>query len=64
MNNKIKNDYAYCSGVACKMRKQCNRYLPDPPDARLWWIDVKYKEETGECVHFQPVTQQQSAISK
>ena len=35
MNNEIKNDYAYCSGVACKLRKQCKRYLPDPPDAPL-----------------------------
>ena len=28
-------DYAYCSGVACKLRKSCKRYLPDPPDAML-----------------------------
>ena len=49
----ISNDYAYCSGVACKLRKQCNRYLPDPPDARLWWVQEKYQEETGSCPHFE-----------
>lgn len=53
MNNEIKNDYAYCSGVACKLRKQCNRYLPDSPDAPLWWVPVEYREETGRCVHFE-----------
>ena len=52
MNNEIKNDYAYCSGVACKLRKYCKRYLPDPPDARLWWVPVEYREEIGTCIHF------------
>lgn len=53
MNNEIKNDYAYCSGVACKLRNQCKRYLPDPPDAPLWWVPVEYREETETCIHFQ-----------
>ena len=52
MNNEIKNDYAYCSGVTCKLRKQCKRYLPDPPAAPLWWVPVEYREETGTCIHF------------
>lgn len=53
MNNEIKNDYAYCFGVACKLRNHCKRYLPDPPDAPLWWVPVEYREETGICVHFE-----------
>ena len=53
MNNEIKNDYAYCSGVACKLRNQCKRYLPDPPDAPLWWVPVEYREETERCPHFE-----------
>nr|DAS71206.1 MAG TPA: hypothetical protein [Caudoviricetes sp.] len=31
--NNIKNDYAYCSGIACVLRQTCQRY---PPDARLY----------------------------
>ena len=53
MNNEIKNDYAYCFGVACKLRNQCKRCLPDPPDAPLWWVPVEYREKTGTCVHFE-----------
>lgn len=45
---EISNDYAYCSGVACKLRKYCKRYLPDPPDTRLWWVQEKYQEENWE----------------
>ena len=29
------------------------RYLPDPPDAPLWWVPVEYREKTGRCVHFE-----------
>jgi len=39
--------------VACKLRNQCKRYLPDPPDAPLWWVPVEYREETRTCVHFE-----------
>ena len=49
----ISNDYAYCSGVACKLRKCCKSHLPDPPDAMLWWVPVEYKENTNKCIHFQ-----------
>lgn len=51
--NNIYSDYSYCSGVACKLRKYCKRYLPDPPDTRLWWVPVEYREETETCVHFE-----------
>lgn len=50
--NNVNSDYAYCFGVACKLRNQCKRYLPDPPDAPLWWVPVEYQEETGTCIHF------------
>ncbi len=48
----ISNDYAYCRGVGCELRNYCNRYLPDPPDAMLWWVQEKYQEDTGMCPHF------------
>ncbi len=48
----ISNDYAYCRGVGCELRNYCNRYLPDPPDAMLWWVQEKYQEETGVCPYF------------
>ena len=49
----MEKDYAYCSGVACAIRKTCKRYLPDPPDYPLWWIPPAYKEETGQCPLFE-----------
>lgn len=50
---EISNGYAYCSGVACKLRKSCKRYLPDPPDVMLRWVPVEYREKTNECIHFE-----------
>lgn len=48
----ISNDYAYCFGVACKLRNYCKRYLPDPPDAYMWWVQEKYQEDTGGMSSF------------
>lgn len=35
----MNKDYSYCSGVTCPIRQECRRYLPDPPDEPLWWIE-------------------------
>lgn len=48
----MKTDYCYCSGVCCPIKKQCKRYLPDPPDAYLWWVAPEYNEETQKCQNF------------
>lgn len=53
MSNNINADYAYCRGVGCELSKHCKRYLPDPPDAMLWWVPVEYRENTNKCIHFQ-----------
>lgn len=50
---KPNKDYTYCSGVACKIRKECKRYLSDPPDEPLWWIPPAYKEAINQCPHFE-----------
>lgn len=52
MSNNINVDYAYCRGVGCELRNYCKRYLSDPPDAMLWWVQEKYQEDTGMCPHF------------
>lgn len=45
----MNTDYAYCSGVTCPIRKSCKRYLPDPPDIKLWWISPAYNPITKQC---------------
>lgn len=45
-------DYTYCSGVSCKIRSLCKRYLPDPPNARLYWTNPAYKENVNQCENF------------
>lgn len=45
----MNKDYAYCSGITCKLRNNCKRYLPDPPNKRLWWVDVAYNQTTNTC---------------
>lgn len=52
MLDNINADYAYCRGVGCELRNYCKRYLSDPPDAMLWWVQEKYQEDTGMCPHF------------
>ncbi len=61
---EIKKDYSYCSGVACKIRKSCNRYLPNPPDIPIDWIDHSYKEETNTCRYYirNKIEQEQNEI--
>lgn len=54
----MNTDYSYCSGVCCKLRKNCKRYLPNPPDVYLWWIPPAYKEETKQCPHFDSTNNQ------
>ena len=53
MPDNINADYAYCRGVGCELSNYCKRYLPDPPDAYMWWVPVEYQEKTGRCVHFE-----------
>lgn len=52
---KIKENYCYCSGITCALRESCKRWLPDPPDIKLWWIPVAYKQETKQCPHLDPI---------
>lgn len=47
----MNTDYAYCSGITCPVRKECRRYLPDPPNTKLWWIPPAYNPKTKECPH-------------
>ena len=42
--------FCYCSGVACKIRNNCQRYLPSPVDKNLRWIDPRYDPKQGECI--------------
>lgn len=46
-HNIINKDYAYCSGVTCPIRKECNRYLPNPPDEPLWWISPAFNTKSS-----------------
>lgn len=48
----INKDYTYCSGVCCKIRTDCKRYLPDPPNEALYWASPEYKEEKKDCKNF------------
>ena len=50
--NMTNTDYAYCSGICCKLRNSCRRYLPNPPDKPLWWVDVAYNDSENECKNF------------
>lgn len=45
----MNTDYSYCTGIACPIREDCNRYLPEPPDMPLWWVSPAYKEEFKQC---------------
>ena len=47
----ISKDYAYCSGVTCKLRKQCKRYLPNPPDEDVRWMSEEFIEDSYDCVN-------------
>ena len=47
--DNINADYAYCRGVGCELSNYCKRYLPDPPNAFMWWVQEKYQEDTGSC---------------
>lgn len=48
----MNKDYTYCSGVACAIRKECKRYLPNPPDEPLYWLPPAYNEYLKSCTHF------------
>ena len=50
--NTVDEDYTYCSGITCPVRKDCKRYLPNPPDVRLWWVDPAYKTKYAKCPNF------------
>jgi hypothetical protein len=52
----MNQDYEYCSGVECKLKKDCKRYLPDPPNEPLWWINVHYNEKRNQCPLFENKT--------
>lgn len=45
----INTDYCYCSGIGCKIRDKCKRYLTNPPDIPLWWIDAAYNDRLKSC---------------
>ena len=44
----MNTDYSYCSGVTCSIRKSCKRYLPDPPDTRLFPTSIEKKKWENE----------------
>lgn len=47
----INTDYCYCSGIGCKIRDKCKRYLTNPPDIPLWWIDAAtYAQHMGNDI--------------
>lgn len=48
----MRDNRHYCSGVCCLIRKRCGRYLPEPPDVHLEWIDHEYDKETGTCPNY------------
>ncbi len=48
-------NYVYCSGVTCPIRKECKRYLPDPPNTKLWWIPPAYNPKTKGCPFCEPL---------
>lgn len=50
----METNYSYCSGVACPIKEECKRYLPNPPDEPVWWVNHAYREETGQCPYFDP----------
>lgn len=50
--NTINKDYTYCSGVTCPVRKDCKRYLPNPPDIPLSWISPSYIQRLSKCPNF------------
>nr|WP_315091164.1 hypothetical protein [uncultured Prevotella sp.] len=45
MPDNINADYAYCRGVGCELSNYCKRYLPNHPDAYMWWVQEKFQEE-------------------
>lgn len=49
----IDSNYCYCSGVACPIKKMCRRFLPDPPDRKMWWVPPAYKEESKSCPYYE-----------
>lgn len=47
-NNK---DFAYCSGVNCKIKNKCERYLPNPSrNETYWWVSPTYSSVIDDCV--------------
>lgn len=49
----MNTNYNYCSGVTCPIRQSCNRYLPDPPEERLKWINPSYNKKEHKCNYFE-----------
>jgi hypothetical protein len=49
----INKDYTYCSGVCCKIKKECKRYLENPPDEPLFWTSPEYNEDKKDCKNFE-----------
>lgn len=49
----MNTDYAHCLGINCPIRDKCKRYLPEPPDAPLWWVPSAYREGLKECPYFE-----------
>lgn len=53
---KINKDYTYCSGIQCKIRQTCKRYLKNPPiNIDLYWICPAYSEEKNSCPMYRNV---------
>lgn len=56
----LNTDYSYCSGVACPLRNNCKRFLPNPPDEPLWWIAPAYKFAIKQCPYFEKINSNES----
>lgn len=48
----MNTDFNYCSGVTCPIRKECKRYLPNPPDMKLHWVSPAYDGKAKLCPLF------------
>lgn len=45
-------DNTYCSGVGCKLKFQCSRFLETPARREYhWWTEPRYDKRRDDCPH-------------
>lgn len=53
MEENAKKDFAYCSGINCKIKNRCTHYMAEPPrDETLMWLDPAYSKVINDCIFF------------